>query len=97
MKSLEIVYWLRLGLGVIAGILCAGYGLATNTITSNPNINTFINGFSIALVTYILSYYLIKFRFSNKIDDTRKMATSGLGIFLLSWIVTWVILYTINI
>lgn len=96
MKTLGIIYWLRFALGVITAFVCAGYGLATDTIRNvNFEFNTFMNGLSIALVTYIISYYVIKFKFSQKVEKSQKLMTMGIGIYFISWIFFWVLLYTI--
>lgn len=96
MKPLETLYWLRLGLGITAALICTGYGLGTNTIVKQDfTLGTFINGLSIALITYLTSYYLIKFKFSAKVDKPRKLVTTGIGIYIISWIAFWTLLYTI--
>ena len=96
MKPLETIYWLRLALGVTAALICVAYGLATGTISSiDFTSNTFLTGISFALIVYMLSYYIIKFRFINKVEKTRKLITTGIGIYFLAWIVFWILMYTI--
>lgn len=98
MKPLTIVYWLRVAFGIIAALLCIGYGMAAGSITNNPSEfhwNTFLNGVSIALVVYILSYYVIKAVFMAKVEKPQKLFTMGIGIYFLSWIVFWILLYTL--
>ena len=55
----------------------------------------FTTGFSIALIIYLTSYYVIKLKFMNKVEKPRKLITTGIGIYFLSWIVFWALLYTI--
>jgi hypothetical protein len=97
MKTLEIIYWLRLALGITAALICTGYGLATNTIAKEgfPMWNTLMNGASIALVIYLISYYIIKSKFSLKVEKPQKLVTMGIGIYFISWITFWTLLYTI--
>jgi hypothetical protein len=97
MRPLEKVYWLRLGLGIVAALLCAAYGLAVpGTIVSTGfTFTTFMNSTSIAILTYIVSYYLIKNRFLTLVVKPMKLFTTGFGVYFLSWIVFWVLLYTI--
>jgi len=96
MKTLEIIYWLRFALGITAALICIGYGLATNTIVKeNPTYTTLLNGVSIALVIYLTSYYIIKSKFSLKVEKPQKLVTMGIGIYFISWIVFWTLLYTI--
>ncbi len=98
MKHLQIVYWLRLGLGIVAALLCIGYGIATDTITNDLTkitFNTFMNGMSIALVTYLVSYYIIKRKFTLTVEKPKKLVTMGIGIYFLAWLVFWILLYTL--
>jgi hypothetical protein len=96
MKTLEVIYWLRLSLGIIAALICTGYGLATNTIQiRNFTFETFMNGLSIALVMYVISYYVVKSKFLLKVEKSQKLATTGIGVYFISWIVFWVLAYTI--
>lgn len=101
MKTLQTVYWLRLALGITAACICTGYGLATNTIVTQDLIISIeraaplLNGLSIALVIYLVSYYIIKSKFSLKVEKPKKLATMGIGAYFISWLVFWVLLYTI--
>ncbi len=96
MRPLETIYWLRLALGITAAIICIGYGLATDTISNtNFTFNTLMTGISLALVTYLASYYVIKLKFINKIEKPQKIVTTGIGIYFVSWIVFWSLLYTL--
>jgi hypothetical protein len=95
MSPLEKVYWLRFGLGIIAAFLCVGFGMATNSIVNTGfQFSNFMNGLSLALITYLVSYYPIKSTFKTKVKKPQKLATTGIGIYILSWIVFWTLLYT---
>ncbi len=98
LKPLEKVYWLRLALGVFAAVLCTIYGVATGSITSvisDFRITTFFNSTSLALITYMISYYIIKAKFSAQVKKPQKLVTTGIGVYLLSWLVFWVLFYTV--
>jgi hypothetical protein len=97
MKTLQIIYWLRLALGITAAVTCIVFGLATNKIVKEgfPEWNTLMNGVSIALVIYLISYYIIKSKFSLKVEKPQKLVTMGIGIYFISWITFWTLLYTI--
>nr|ADP09464.1 hypothetical protein E48-1C_19 [uncultured marine crenarchaeote E48-1C] len=92
MKPLETIYWLRLSLGIAVALLCTGYGLATNM----QALNLFINGLSLALATYLMSYYIIKLKFQSQVSKSRKLMTTGIGIYIISWMAIWTLLYTIT-
>jgi hypothetical protein len=96
LKPLEKVYWLRLALGAIAGLLCICYGVATSSISNTAfSSNVVFNGASIAILTYLVSYYAIKAKFKTGVAKPQKLVTTGIGVYLLSWLVFWILLYTI--
>jgi hypothetical protein len=94
LKPLETVYWLRLGFGILAALVCIGYAIAANAISSQPNFNLLLNSVSLTLIVYVLSYYAIKARFRVKVQKTQKLLTTGIGIYFLSWITFYALLYT---
>jgi hypothetical protein len=94
LKPLETVYWLRLGFGILAAFVCVGYAMAANSISSAGNWNLLLNSVSLALIVYILSYYTIKARFRLKVQRTQKLLTTGIGIYFLSWLTFFALLYT---
>ena len=95
MKPLETVYWLRLGLGIAAALICMGYGLAVNGISRTDfPFTTFMNSMFLAILTYLGSYFVIKRRFLTRVEKTTKLFTTGIGIYFISWIVFWVLIYT---
>ena len=96
MKPLQTVYWIKFALGFVAALACLGYGIGADYISRTKfEFNFFLSSASIAIVIYFLSYYLIKYRFASKVATTRKLVMTGIGVYFLSWIVFWVILYTI--
>jgi len=102
MKTLEIIYWSRFALGITAALICTGYGIAARISPINSleefsiDYSVLMNGLSIALVIYLISYYIIKSKFSLKVEKQQKLVTMGIGIYFISWIVFWVLLYTIT-
>lgn len=95
MKPLEIVYWLRFGFGVLAAVVDLAFGLATNTISTIPSSSAFFNSASFAIIVYALSYYIIKAVFASKVQKPGKLATTGIGIYFLAWIMFWALFYTL--
>ena len=91
MKPLQIIYWLRLGLGIFAALVCTGYAMVDTRFT----ISVFMNGAVIAMLIYLMSYYLIKSKFINKVEKPQKLLTMGIGIYFFSWLVFWILLYSI--
>lgn len=96
MKPLETVYWLRFGFGFLAALVSLGVGFATDTISSTQFPSTaFFNSASLSIITYVLSYYFVKSRFAFRVQKPQKLVTTGIGIYFLSWIVFWILFYTI--
>lgn len=91
------VYWLKLVLGIIAAVICLGYGIATDMIRNDAFIlSTFMNSLSLAIVIYLISHYLvIKRMFALQVEKPQKLFTMGIGVYFLTWIVLWVLLYSI--
>ncbi|MGQ9624334.1 MAG: hypothetical protein ACUVT9_03070 [Candidatus Bathycorpusculaceae bacterium] len=92
-KPLQIIYWLRLGLGIVAAVVCTGYAM----VDTRATISVFMNGMVIAMIIYLMSYYPIKNRFINKVEKPQKLLTMGIGIYFISWLVFWILLYSIII
>lgn len=96
MKPLETVYWLRFALGILAAVVCVGYVAAVYGLPFRPDwpFNIFLNSMSIAIVVYLLTYYMIKSRYGLKVVKTQKLFTTGIGIYFMSWIAFYALLYT---
>jgi hypothetical protein len=92
MTLLEKIYWLRLVLGIIAALASTGY----TKVVSEVTISTFIYGLNIAMIIYLVSYYVLKMKFAYKVAPP-KIFTTGIGIYFLAWLVFWVLLYTLMV
>lgn len=101
MRPLETVYWLKFAFGFIAALVCLGYATAAlgtplpEVPPGGGGLSLFFNSASIAIVVYVLSYYVVKAGFKGKVAKTSKLLTTGIGIYFLSWIVFYALLYTI--
>jgi len=51
---------------------------------------------SVALLLYIVSYYVYKSIFLGKVEKTTKIFTTGIGIYFITWIVMWTLFYTLT-
>ena len=89
------MYWLRFGFGILAALVCIGYGMAANAISSTKfSVDVLLNSVSLAIIVYVLSYYVIKAGFRLKVQKTQKLFTTGIGIYFLSWMTFFALLYT---
>ncbi|UCF45015.1 MAG: hypothetical protein JSW44_04485 [Candidatus Bathyarchaeota archaeon] len=91
MKPLVLIYWTRLALGIVAALISA----VLATMQSADSLNTFLNGITIALLVYIVSYYVLKARFQNKVEKKSKIMSMGIGIYFMSWAVFFILSYSI--
>jgi hypothetical protein len=86
-----VIYWARVGLAVIA----AAASTALTLSLGERGLTTFMNGLTIALLVYLLTYYAFKAKFRNQVEKQSKIMTMGIGIYFFTWLVAWVLLYTI--
>ena len=91
MKPLVIIYWSRLGLGIIAAAISA----AVAALGDELSYTTFLNGITIALALYLLSYYILKAKFATQVEKPSKIMTMGIGVYFFTWIVFWILIYTL--
>jgi len=86
-KSCEIVFRAVNGSGDL-------YGDDFEVRQTEP-VQSFLNSASIAILVYIISYYVLKSRFGTKVSKPQKILTAGIGIYILAWLVVWALLYTL--
>jgi len=81
---------------MVAGLLCT----LDNYFRQIPldklgDINIFLGSLAYALLLYVISYYALKRRFIDKVEKPSKVFTMGIGIYFLTWIVAWILFYTL--
>lgn len=89
MKPLAIIYWTRVLLGLVAALICT----FLNTI-STSGVNLF-SGLSVALLVYIITYYIYKPLFIAKVEKPTKIFTTAVFAYFVTWLVAWTLLYTV--
>ncbi|MDA4114053.1 MAG: hypothetical protein OK474_08410 [Thaumarchaeota archaeon] len=82
------IFWLRAGLGAIAGVACDLF-FGTD----------FESGVLLAVVIYLASYYLVRRVWGPqfKPDELTKMYTAGIGSFVLLFIFMYIFLFTVGL
>ena len=86
-----MIYWTRLALAIVAGAISTAIALALG----ERGLNTFINGLTIALLVYLVTFYIFKAKFKGKVEKQSKIMTQGIGIYFFAWLVSWILIYTI--
>lgn len=88
METLSIIYWSRVGLGVVAALMSLFLGVEDSILLA---------GLSIAMAIYILTYYVFKRWFIDKVETQSKLFTTGIGAYFIIWIVAWTLFYTLTL
>jgi len=90
-KPLEVIYWIRVALSILAAAISA----VVATLQNATDLYTFVNGVTIALLIYLLSYYALKGKFMNKVEKQSKIMTMGIFIYFIAWAVFFILFYSI--
>ena len=90
MKPLVIIYWIRVVLSIVAAAISA----AIATFFDPFSFNTFLNGVTIALLFYLISYYPLKAKFMNRVEKKSKIMTMGIFIYFIAWAVFFILFYS---
>ena len=91
MNPLVVIYWTRLALSIVAATISAIVAMLQSAV----DLYTFVNGITIALLVYLLSYYVIKAKFMNKVEKQSKIMTQGIFMYFISWLVFFILFYSI--
>ncbi|MGI0101439.1 MAG: hypothetical protein ACREA7_02465 [Nitrosotalea sp.] len=89
-SGLDKVFWLRVGLGILAGAISAIIG-------SPMDVNSRIfMGFGTMIALFIVSYGIAKsLRVPLLPSDKRKLIMTGIGSYFLMFIFSWILINTI--
>lgn len=89
-RGLNRVFWLRVGLGILAGAVSAFIGGQMEVS------QRLVVGFGIMIVLFIVSYGIAKgFKVPLLPTEKRKLATTGYGSYFLMFIFSWILINTI--
>ena len=77
----------RVGFGILAAMVAA---LVVDLRVGDP----LINGITIGLAVYLVTYYLLKWQFMTKVEKPTKIFTMGIGAYFLVFIMCWVLFIT---
>jgi len=82
------LYWLRVGFGALAGFLA-------NLIFS-PTLD-YTDGILVGVIVYFVSYYVARYGLYRSIErkDYGKLYSTGIGVFAMIFLFTWILLYTL--
>jgi hypothetical protein len=105
--DLDKIYWFRTALGVIGGTgaeLLTGCKViipppATGGACVNGLVPDYSTGILLGLFIFLASYYFLKVTVGKRFgkDQQGKIYTTGLGSFVLLYIFSWVLLFTLGV
>ena len=85
------LYCIRIVLGLIAAALSA---VVAFLLGNAAGISTFVNSLTVALVVYLLTYYILKAVYINKIEKQSKILSTAVGMYFFTWITFFILFYT---
>jgi hypothetical protein len=91
LKPLVTIYWIRVSLSLVAAAISA----VVATMQSETDLYTFVNGVTIALLVYLLSYYAIKAKFMTQVEKKSKLMTQAIFIYFIAWAVFFILFYSL--
>lgn len=92
METLSLIYYCKAGLGFVAGLICVAGWVLTDSLFSSV-----FQGASFAIIFYIITYYILKMKFVTKVEKPSKLLTTGIGVYFMTWIVSWILLTSLII
>lgn len=78
---------MRICFAILAALLAS---LVVNLKAGNP----LINGITIGMAVYVVTFYLLRWLFMSKVEKPTKILTMGVGAYALTFIFFWVIFVT---
>lgn len=82
MKPTDIIYTVKAILGAVTALICLLLG-----------VEDIITGVGIAMLIYLGSDRILKQIFIEKVEKATVTKT-GMGIFVITWLFLWILLYT---
>jgi len=91
-KKIEsAAYWGRCAMGALLGALYA--------VCWRPDLGSFLTAMSFAIFGYLVSYFVLSIALGDHrvemIGGKSKLQTLGIGIFFLSFLFAWILLYSL--
>lgn len=91
--GLDKLFWLRVGLGVLAGSLSAIIGNSQAFSIESSRVEL---GFGIMIILFVASYVIAKsMRIPIAATDKKKLITTGYGSYFLMFIFCWILVNTL--
>jgi len=94
MKPITIIYWLRMAMGIMTGVICAFLSLFLEN-HGMTGMSVLLYSISLSLLIYLITFRVFKMKFQNQVETPSKFTMTGIGIYFLGWLAFYVLSYTI--
>jgi len=84
MSPLNLIYWIKLILGIFTAALCVLLG-----------VNNILSGIVVSIAVYLVSDKILKQIFVSKVEKPSDITKTGLTIYVCAWLLFWTLLYTL--
>jgi zinc transporter ZupT len=91
MTPVKQLYIIRIVLGIIAAALSAVVAFLMGTA---GGIDIFVDSLTVALMVYLVTYYILKAAYKNKIEKQSKILSTAIGMYFFTWITFLILFYT---
>jgi len=95
------IYWLRVGIGALAGLASTGVTIVTQPasgiMAQVANTSTLLNGITIALLFYLISFYVLRAKYAGQVEKKSKIMSMGIFIYFFTWLIVLVLTLTFYI
>ena len=85
METLSTIYAIKILLGVVTAALCFVLG-----------VNNILAAVGVCLMVYFGADYILKQVFIEKVEKLSVVTKTGVGIYIITWLFVWILLYTLQ-
>ncbi len=79
-----LIYAIKILLGVVTAILCFVLG-----------VNNILAAIGICLMVYFSADWILRQVFIEKVEKLSVVTKTGVGIYVITWLFVWILLYTL--
>jgi ABC-type uncharacterized transport system permease subunit len=83
LETLNIIYLTKICLGLLTALICILVG-----------VNDLLSGVGLALMIYLGSDRILKQVFVNKVEKPNEITKTGIGIYIIMWLFSWILIFT---
>lgn len=84
MEPLNLIYWIKFGLGILAAVFCMVM-----------RVDNILFGVMISVLIYMVSDRILRQIFITKVGNLSDITKTGISVYFMSWVFFWILLYTL--